>query len=185
MLKKTLHSTLCLGLISGSFLSLASDADAQSIPRRGSDVIRADVQIAYKKGLKYLASTQSDDGSYGNRYGSQPGIVGVCTLAYLAHGEDAENGPYASNIKKGIDFILNSQKASNGYLGPSMYNHGFATLALAEAYGMVNDPRIEKALQQAVKLITSSQIKWSIWLYFKVQWQTYTNSYWISLYVIS
>ena len=38
-----------------------------------------------------------------------------------------------------------------------MYNHGFSTLALAEAYGQVQDERIGPALQKAVDLILSSQ----------------------------
>jgi uncharacterized protein YfaS (alpha-2-macroglobulin family) len=40
-----------------------------------------------------------------------------------------------------------------------MYNHGFATLALAEAYGSVNDPRIGPALKKAVNLILSTQAR--------------------------
>jgi hypothetical protein len=38
-----------------------------------------------------------------------------------------------------------------------MYNHGFGTLALAEAYGAVDDPQLGPALQQAVRLILNSQ----------------------------
>ena len=38
-----------------------------------------------------------------------------------------------------------------------MYNHGFATLALAESYGAVDDARIGPALQKAVKLIVTAQ----------------------------
>jgi hypothetical protein len=38
-----------------------------------------------------------------------------------------------------------------------MYNHGFSTLALAEAYGYVHDDRIGPALQKAVDLILSAQ----------------------------
>jgi hypothetical protein len=40
-----------------------------------------------------------------------------------------------------------------------MYNHGFATLALAEAYGSLQDDRIGPALKKAVELIISSQDK--------------------------
>ncbi len=38
-----------------------------------------------------------------------------------------------------------------------MYNHGFSTLALAEAYGYVHDDRLGPALQKAVDLILSSE----------------------------
>ena len=139
------------------FCYLPIQVSAQSIPRRGNDVIPQVVEITYVKGLKFLAKIQNSDGSFGEGYGRQPGVVGMCTMAFLAHGEDAENGPYAKTIKKGIEFIIKTQNAKNGYLGNSMYNHGFATLALAEAYGMVNNPKLEKALTDAVKLITSSQ----------------------------
>jgi hypothetical protein len=40
-----------------------------------------------------------------------------------------------------------------------MYNHGFSTLALAESYGAVDDPRLGPALQRAVRLIVSAQAK--------------------------
>ena len=40
-----------------------------------------------------------------------------------------------------------------------MYNHGFATLALAEAYGMVRDDRIGPALHKAVALTLTAQKK--------------------------
>jgi hypothetical protein len=82
---------------------------------------------------------------------------GLAVLAFLAHGEDPNYGPYAKNIHKGIEFILSEQSPTNGYIGNSMYNHGFATLALAEAYGMVDDAKIAPALKKAVDLILSAQ----------------------------
>ena len=38
-----------------------------------------------------------------------PAVVGLCVMAFLAHGEDPNHGPYAVNIKRGIDFILDQQ----------------------------------------------------------------------------
>ena len=38
-----------------------------------------------------------------------------------------------------------------------MYNHGFATLALAEYYGLTNDTSIGPALKKATNLIVSAQ----------------------------
>ena len=40
-----------------------------------------------------------------------------------------------------------------------MYNHGFATLALAEAYGAVEDDRLGPALEKAIALIINAQKK--------------------------
>ena len=81
----------------------------------------------------------------------------MCILAFLARGDDPEFGPYRSHYKKALDFLLKAQNAKTGYIGSSMYNHGFSTLALAEAYGLTNDLRLGPALEKATKLIVSSQ----------------------------
>lgn len=123
----------------------------------GNQDIPADVEVLYKKGLAYLAATQNQDGSWNDNYGRNPGVVGLCVVAMLAHGDDPNQGTYAENIKKGINFILANANQTNGYIGSSMYNHGFATLALAEAYGVLHDQRIGPALKRAVDLILTSQ----------------------------
>jgi hypothetical protein len=147
---------LLLPLISLSlvFTGLGS---SQSLPRRQDDPIPPQVESMFTKGLRFLASTQTPDGSWQDRTGGEPGVVGLCVMAFLAHGEDPNHGPYAKNIANGISFILSQQNGSNGYIGSSMYNHGFATLALAEAYGVAQDKRIAPALEKAVELILNAQ----------------------------
>ncbi len=113
----------------------------------------------YVKGLQYLVRTQSPDGNWPDSYGQQPAVVGLAIVAMLAHGDDPNLGSYHQTIRKGLDFILRNQDGQTGYIGPSMYNHGFATLALAEAYGAVADSRLGPALQKAVELIVMSQKK--------------------------
>jgi len=125
-------------------------------PSTGTDV-PAEVEDIYLKGLNFLASTQSKEGTWNDNYGRQPGVIGLAIIAMLAHGDDPNYGPYASNIKRGINVLLASANRTNGYMGSSMYNHGFATLALAESYGVVHDERIGPALKKAVKLILTSQ----------------------------
>ena len=117
------------------------------------------VEAAYSKGLHFLAATQRADGAWGDGYGREPGVVGLCVVAMLAHGDDPNYGTYAVNIKRGINYILSNANKGNGYIGRSMYNHGFATLALAESYGMVDDDRIGPILEKAVALLLTSQAK--------------------------
>jgi len=139
-------------------LILADFTQAQSLPRRQDDSIPAQVETMYTKGLRYLSKSQDTAGSWGGGSGSRPGVVALCTLAFLAHGEDPNTGPYAQKISKGITFLLEKQKeSSEGYMGPQMYDHGFATLALAECYGMVDDKRLAPALKKAVALILKAQ----------------------------
>ncbi|MBR90107.1 MAG: squalene--hopene cyclase [Verrucomicrobiales bacterium] len=129
----------------------------------GSTKHLKDVERMYVKGLKALAKSQQPDGSFSgggrDHYGTQPGVVGLAVVAMLAHGDDPNFGPYSRNITNGINFILKQQNNRTGYIGTSMYNHGFATLALAEAYGTVLDPknRIGKGLTNAVQLILRAQ----------------------------
>jgi hypothetical protein len=111
----------------------------------------------YLKGLQFLAGTQDQDGKWAENYGSQPGVVGLATVAFLAHGDDPNFGPFAEPVRRGLNFILKNQDGETGYIGSSMYNHGFATLALAEAYGAVEDPRLGPALEKAIRLILVSQ----------------------------
>ena len=145
-------------LVSFLTLALAFPAFGQTLPRREADPIPAQVENVYNRGLKWLSLNQNQKGGWdGGHYGEEPGVVGLCLMAFLAHGEDPNHGPYAHNIQKGISLILEKQKESNGYIGTSMYSHGFATLALAECYGMFQDERLAPALKKAVDLILSAQ----------------------------
>jgi prenyltransferase beta subunit len=124
---------------------------------RGTQV-SPEVERLYEKGLKFLVSSQNADGGFPGQYGSEPGVVGFAVMAMLAHGDDPNHGLYNKTIKRAVDYLLKAQ-GDNGYIGTSMYNHGFATLALAEAYGALQDDRIGPALKRAVELIISSQDK--------------------------
>lgn len=142
---------------SSILIGFSGHAAGQDAIVRKNDVVPAMVEIIYEKGMKYLASTQSEDGTWDDSVGSEPGVVGLCVAAFLAHGDDPVGGRYAGNIRRGIDFIIKQQNPKNGYIGSSMYNHAFAAKALAESYGCVENPEIETALRKAVDLILSAQ----------------------------
>ncbi len=132
-------------------------AQAQDPLGRQDDAIPAQAELIYQRGLQYLAKSQNEKGNWNDSAGTEPGVVGLCVASFLAHGEDPNNGVYAKNIRTGIDYILSQQNEKNGYIGSSMYNHAFATKALAESYGVLDNPRIGPALKKAVELILSSQ----------------------------
>lgn len=106
-----------------------------------------------------MAKSQADSGAWNDSMGSEPGVVGLCIIAFLAFGEDPNHGPHAKVIKKALEYLYSRQRESNGYIGSSMYSHGFATLALAEAYGTVDDPKLAPALKKAVDLILNAQTR--------------------------
>jgi hypothetical protein len=140
------------------YVSIISQVLGQDLFEQSNDLLVREIDDAYLKGLGFLAGSQDERGCWSDSsYGSEPGVVGMSILAFLARGDDPEFGPYRSHYKKALDYLLKAQNASTGYIGSSMYNHGFATLALAEAYGLTNDLRIGPALEKATKLIVSSQ----------------------------
>ncbi|MGA0333881.1 MAG: squalene--hopene cyclase [Kiritimatiellia bacterium] len=119
--------------------------------------IPEELEDFYRKGLVYLAESQTAQGNWTDNHGQEPGVVGAVLLAFLASGEDPNYGPYRVVIRRGVDFILTQQDSRTGYIGNSMYNHGFATLALAELYGHLQEPDLGEPLQKAVELILESQ----------------------------
>ena len=133
---------------------------------QGTD-IPPEIETMYLRGLQHLVRSQSADGSWERASQGPQGIAALAALAMLAHGDDPNDGPYAGAIRKALGFLMRSQNERTGYIGTSMYNHGFATLALAESYGAVDDPKIGPALQRAVNLILSSQQRnrFSAWRY--------------------
>ena len=151
-MKRKLLLTLLL------YYSLFSTLGGQDLFEQSNDSLVQEIDGTYRKGLEFLAENQEETGCWtDNSYGSQPGVVGMAILAFLARGDDPEFGPYRLHVKRAMNFLLKQQNQETGYIGSSMYNHGFATLALAEAYGLTNDLRLGPALEKASKLIVSSQ----------------------------
>jgi hypothetical protein len=117
------------------------------------------VDEVYTRGVQFLINTQTQDGCWvdPNGHGKDPGAVGLCMLAIMAQGSDPMSGPHAAPIHQSIRYILAHQDEKSGMIGDTMYSHGFATLALAEAYGMVTDIQMGDPLKRAINLILSAQ----------------------------
>ncbi len=128
-------------------------------------------QLAIAKGLAWLAARQGQDGSFGGRshYGRHVGITGLAGMAFLSDGNVPGRGRYGATVEGCVRFVLDNRSES-GLLaaetshGP-MYGHGFATLFLAEVYGMTRDERIGEALRKAVRLIVATQNAEGGWRY--------------------
>ena len=181
-------NTLLLGL--SCFLTLLIlcstelETQAQDPTIRYGTGVPPAVRSISDRGLRYLASTQLEDGSWpGGQNGA--GITGICLMAFMASGEDPDFGPYAINIRRALRNMIMNQNATTGYMTGfgrgSMYHHGFATLALSEAYGAVSEDllwkgtdvpterrrTIGKALELAVGCALTAQEKnpWGAWRY--------------------
>lgn len=131
---------------------------------------------AVERGLSYLARTQAADGSWGASGGEyRVAMTALAGLAFLAHGDTPERGEHRDVVRHAVEFILASSDSVTGLLSTaadaerSMYGHGFATLFLAETYGMTGrgayEDRIRQALQRAVDLSVRSQSRDGGWYY--------------------
>jgi hypothetical protein len=167
-----------LRFLASSLLVLSCAAVTLAQPPNASigEAVPRDVREIYDKGLQFLVKTQTEKGDWtGGQNG--PGTTGLALMAFLASGEDPNFGLYSSNVRRAVRSIVSDQDAKTGYLGNSMYHHGFGMLALAEAYGTVDDrqvwpdgkkPRsIGQALELAVRAAVTSQKKNSLgaWRY--------------------
>lgn len=154
--------------------------DSPSVPRGplGDDPISGreltpEVRAAVDRGLDYLAKVQNTtDGSFGTSggYASSAAITGVAGLAFLANGSTPGRGKYGKNAALCLDFIL-AHTGRSGFIagggvshGP-MYGHGFATLFLAESYGMGGRPDVREKLSRAIDLIVRTQNDQGGWRY--------------------
>ena len=159
----------CLGVWS-------SHASAQAPGIRFGEVVPRDVREIYDRGLQYLVSSQNESGDWKNGGEQGPGVTGLCLMVFLASGEDPNFGLYSNNVRRAIRSMITGQDAATGFYGgqgnghSSMYNHGFAMLAMAEAYGAVDDRNlwtgnesnrrtIGQSLEIAVRAAVTSQKK--------------------------
>jgi hypothetical protein len=125
-------------------------------------------QQAVLRGLEFLARTQNPNGTWPGDKGDSPAVVSLAVLAFLGAGEIPGRSRYDPTLQASINYVL-AGAGDDGFLGlekkPSMYDHGFTTLALAELYGVVDDARIGPALDRAVRLIVRVQNKAGGWRY--------------------
>ncbi len=151
---------------------LATLASAQPVILPRGDVVSRDVREMTERGLQYLVRTQNESGHWNDGY-TGPGTTGLGLMAFLASGEDPNFGKYQQNIRRALRSIIRAQSGATGYMGDSMYQHGFAMLGLAEAYGAVDESNlwetgapepgkersIGEALELAVRCAITAQSK--------------------------
>ena len=80
-------------------------------------------------------------------------------LPFFAAGQTHETGgPYKGVISKGLTWMTRNQNQKTGQLGTgSMYEHGLATIAICEAYGLSKDRRLQPHAQAAIAFIEDAQ----------------------------
>lgn len=158
------------------------DTESPADPRPSRDDLR--VRDVVSKGLKHLAAIQNNDGSWsndiGNKLGSnyqvnrdgigKPhiGVTAICCMAFMAAGHTPDRGEHKRTVAAGLQFVFSHMDNETGWIsafGTRMYSHAFATMFLAEVYGMTKDPVVLSKLRQSVQFIVRSQNDKGSWRY--------------------
>jgi hypothetical protein len=131
-----------------------------------TDELDPPTRAAVDKGLAWLAKNVNPNGN--NEGSDSVAVMALAGLAFLADGSLPNSGRYGTPSRQIMEFILKNCTESGLVAAPNnsqpMYGHGFATLYLAEVYGMsppdysaekMED--IREKVHQAVKLIVRTQ----------------------------
>lgn len=139
-----------------------------------------ETEVAIRRGLDFLAKTQNKDGywievvgrkvneDYQGTPGRHVGVTALACMAFLANGSTPNRGRYGDNVERGLVWLLDQVKPDDGFITSDqsrMYEHCFATLFLAEAYGMTGDTRVRDKLQRAIDCVVQSQNEQGGWRY--------------------
>jgi hypothetical protein len=167
---RTVHIAVCFVVV--SFLGLPLCAQTPLAAGDGAPELTIKPSQAIDKGLEYLLSNQHKDGSWSSD--GQGGHAVACTslalMAFMSKAQFPGFGPHGEQLDRGMKWLLKeAKKRPDGYMGSVMYEHGYATLALSEMWGMTrdtdDDDAIQKALEKAVEVILRSQNPGGGWRY--------------------
>jgi hypothetical protein len=140
-------------------------------------------EAAVAKGLDWFVRHQAPDGHWSlDGFNHQKGcnctgtgqsndIAGTAfgLLPFLGAGQThkpTKDTPskYAKQIQAALDFLVRKQNRE-GFFGGNMYGHGLATIAVCEAYGLTQDPRLKGPAQRAINFIRAAQSEGGGWRY--------------------
>jgi hypothetical protein len=129
-------------------------------------------------GLDWLARHQRMDGAWSLDYHEQcqgnacsfhpvmstdTGATGLALLPLLGAGYiHTVKSRHQDSVRRGIMWLVEHQQPDgNLFTGPPgmayMYSHAIATMALCEAYGLSQDPRLKQPAQRAIRFINEAQ----------------------------
>jgi hypothetical protein len=130
---------------------------------------------AVDRGLAWLARHQAADGSWrfdlsgcrcdggcrdAGSVTSTTGATGIALLPFLGAGHTHVDGEHRETVSRGLYYLMSRMRATprGGDLGEgTMYGHGIATMALAEALGMTRDDAFTPYVRDAVRFIETAQ----------------------------
>ncbi len=146
---------------------------AESVEKQAARLVTPAAQQAIDRGLAVLVARQREDGSLGSgSYRGNVAVVSLAGMAWMAGGSTPGRGRHGREVGTALDYALSNAQESGFIDNPAfahhgpMYGHGFATLFVAECYGMTPRTEIREKLAKAVKLIVACQNDQGGWRYY-------------------
>ena len=129
--------------------------DREVLPKH----LTAEAIRAVTKGLDYLATQQSDDGSWisGGGQAYPVAMTGLAGTALLSHGDSPTRGKYSRNVQGAIEYLVRCTTSTGLITGPSqdsgqpMHGHGFALQFLASVYGMITKESLRVQVAETIR----------------------------------
>ena len=129
----------------------------------------AETERAVLAGLRYLASVQRRNGSFGDRndrtdrekYGDvRIGKTGLALLAFLGANHTHRSGSeFSEHVAAAMTWLLEQQDRRSGHFGNcDGYGHGIATYALVECYALTQDRTLLTPLIRALRHVEDMQV---------------------------
>ncbi|MBO11979.1 MAG: hypothetical protein CMJ68_14590 [Planctomycetaceae bacterium] len=136
---------------------------------------------AVNRGLVWLAAHQFQKGNWSldrfherckgqhpnctglGRVRSNTAATGMALMPFLAAGHTHRSGRHQQVVARGVKWLIDQQKSNGDLLSDGdsahahMYSHGIASIALCEAYGMTEDPKLRSAAEKAINFIVQAQ----------------------------
>ena len=174
----TAPKSLVPGDLENDFANRIGAAKEVALLRTGGD---AETEAAVEAALRFLADSQSPDGSWDprasgagqeraplgmNRGGAgaraTTGITGLALLTLMGAGNTHHQGDYAENVYRGLAYLIRTQKPSGSLAGnasvyAATYSHGMAALAMCEAAALTKDQSAVTSARRAINHTTRTQ----------------------------
>lgn len=153
----------------GSYAQRAPTVRAVLVKQFGGS---EETERAVALALDWLARHQAPDGRWSSsdfdggcgvcggtsNIRSDVALTGLALLCFLgADHTHTKDGPYRDTVARAVRWLLGRQNLRGDLrAGETMYSHGIATIALAEAYGMTGDAALRRPVQLASNFIVAA-----------------------------
>ncbi len=145
--------------------SRTADGQKEALDRYGG-TLGSVTEPAVIRALEWLKRHQQPDGSW---LPNNVAMTGLALLTFLAHGETPSSTNYGHTVELAIRYLLRQQTPAGAFVDTSRqygpYEHGIATYAIAEAYGMTRIVMLKPAMEKAVQVILDGQQSGGGWDY--------------------